>query len=80
MLPVDHLSDAVLAERVATLGDVGVIECLEADDALSELADDLLDRNLNLLFELRALSLQLWYCLDHSMSFFGFFDTTQYYS
>ena len=43
MLPVDHLSDAVLAERVATLGDVGVIECLEADDALSELADDLLD-------------------------------------
>ena len=43
MKPVDSLHNARLAESMTTLCNVRVIICLEANDALGELTDDLLD-------------------------------------
>ena len=43
MLEIYHFTDAILAESVSTLRDVGVIKGLEADDALSMLAHNVVD-------------------------------------
>ena len=50
VLPVYHLEDAVLAKRVSTLRNVGIIECLKANDALSELSDNVVDIDFDGLF------------------------------
>ena len=49
MLPIDHLRDAVLAEGVSTLRDVRLVEGLEADYTLGELAHDLVHADLDCL-------------------------------
>ena len=51
--PIDALRDAIFAERVTTLCDVWVIECLETDDALSKLANDIVYADLDGLIVLR---------------------------
>ena len=50
VLPVHHLEDAVLAERVPALRNVRIIECLEANDALGELPDNVVNVDFDLLF------------------------------
>ena len=52
VLAIDDFEDAVFAKSVATFGDVGIVVRLETNDALSELAYNLLDRDLDLLIEL----------------------------
>ena len=52
VLAIDDFKDAVFAKSVATFGDVGIVVSLETNDALSELAYNLLDRDLDLLIEL----------------------------
>ena len=49
MLAIYNLKDAVFAESVATLGDIGVIVGLKADYALCKLADYFIDTDLYLL-------------------------------
>ena len=56
VLPVDDFMDAHLAEGVPTFGDVRVIESLEADDTLCELADDVIDTDLYLFVVFRPLA------------------------
>ena len=58
MLSIYDFVDAGFAESVTALCDVRVVERLEADDALGELADDVLHRYLDLLLILGALPLQ----------------------
>lgn len=65
VLSIDDFTDAVLAERVPTLGDVRVIERLEADDALSELSDYFIDTDLNCLIVLRLLPPTKAWLLKH---------------
>ena len=65
MLAIHHLQDAVFAESVSTFGYVGVIEGLKADDALGKLADNILDRYLDLFVVLRPLPLQGQRWLNH---------------
>ena len=40
MLPIHDLEDAIFTESMSTLGNIGVIERLEADDTFSVLAYD----------------------------------------
>ena len=65
MLAIHHFQDAVFAESVPALRYVGVIESLEADDALCELADDVFHGDLDLLVVLRPLPLQGQRWLNH---------------
>lgn len=74
MLTIHDLRDAVFAERVATLRDVGVIKRVEADDALSKLSNYIVNADLNSLIVLAALALlqtwrlllaQHWLVFDH---------------
>ena len=53
MLAIDDLRDTVLAEGMTALGDVGVAEGLEANNALSELAHYFVHADLNLFVVLR---------------------------
>lgn len=66
MLSVHDFEDAGFAKRVATLGDVGVVEGLEANDALGKFAHDLINADLDLFVIFRALSLKSWWLVfDH---------------
>ena len=58
MLSVDHLADAILAEGVAAFSDVGVVEGLEADDALRKLAYDVINADLDSLVVFRLALLE----------------------
>jgi len=58
VLSIDYLGDAVFAEGVTALGDVGIGICLEADDALCELTYDVVDADLDCFIVLRLAFLQ----------------------
>ena len=60
MLSIDHLADAIFAEGVAAFSDVGVVESLKADDALSKLANDVINADLDSLFVFRVALLEAW--------------------
>ena len=47
MLSIDYFADAILAESVAAFSNVGVVESLEADDALSKLTNDVINADLD---------------------------------
>jgi hypothetical protein len=46
VLAIDYLGDAGFAEGMAALSDVRIIVCLEADDALCKLSNDVVDADL----------------------------------
>ena len=58
MLSIDHFADAILAEGVAAFSNVGVVEGLEADDALSKLTDDVINADLDSLVVFRLALLE----------------------
>ena len=53
MQTIDALRNAIFAESVAALRNVWVIECLEANNALSELANNVVDADFDGLIILR---------------------------
>ena len=64
MLPVHHLKDAVLAERVPALRNVRIIECLEAYDALGKLSHNVVNVDFDRLFVPGIILLQAWLLHD----------------
>ena len=60
VLSINNFLDALLAESMATLGDIWVIKGLEADNAFSKLPDDLIYTDLHCLIILRSILLKAW--------------------
>ena len=60
VLSINNFLDALLAESMATLGDIWVIKGLEADNAFSKLPDDLIYTYLHCLIILRSILLKAW--------------------
>ena len=60
VLSINAFLDAILAESVATLGDVRIIKGLEADNALGKLSNDLIYTDLHSLIILRSILLKAW--------------------